>query len=44
MSVEETENLPVCDIHTLADWLAGRLDVLINEAKEQHRQGLTRPL
>lgn len=65
MSVQEIEreieNLPVREIHELADWLAerrnqlwdkqieedvkaGRLDALINRAKGQNRQGLTRPL
>jgi hypothetical protein len=65
MSVQEIEkaieNLPVREIHELADWLAerrnqlwdkqieedakaGRLDALINRAKDQNRQGLTRPL
>ncbi|QHV96837.1 hypothetical protein [Spirosoma endbachense] len=65
MSVQEIEkaieNLPVREVHELADWLAerqnqlwdtqieedakaGRLDALINSAKDQNRQGLTRPL
>jgi hypothetical protein len=65
MSVQEIEKvieeLPVKDVHLLADWLAehrqelqdkqleedekaGRLDALINKAKEEYRQGMTRSL